>query len=420
MAENNLINDQPELQYQEMKNIANRNPNVKKWAFTGYISPPKEIGDHLSDEALTEIALQALKKVGVSNQNQYRLDIHHSTKQKHIHFLVNRINTQGKCTVKSHDIGKRFGDAVREVCIAKGLRTDVDIGIEKRTEMLKQLVESIKQAHNFEELIKRMNAKGYEVVLSQNEKDGISGMRITKQEDKNSQTEHRKNNSHIFSTTIGKKPLHIIANGNVRGINLDVYSRNEDVMKKAETLRDDSRFTFCFVGRLVGDKGLNELVAAFEQLKKDGVKNIRLLMVGPKEEQLDPLKAETVDMMNGDDDIILCGMQTDVRAYYAASDAFVFPSYREGFPNTVLEAGAMGLPAIVTDINGCNEIITKDVNGVIIPSHSEKALYDAMKYFVENDGKIKEMGVNARRVIETKFEQKMIWAELLKVYKSFD
>ena len=219
---------------------------------------------------------------------------------------------------------------------------------------------------------------------------------------------------------ITKKPLHIIANGNVRGINLDVYSRNEDVMKKAETLRDDSRFTFCFVGRLVGDKGLNELVAAFEQLKKDGVKNIRLLMVGPKEEQLDPLKAETVDMMNGDDDIILCGMQTDVRAYYAASDAFVFPSYREGFPNTVLEAGAMGLPAIVTDINGCNEIITNDVNGVIIPSHSEKALYDAMKYFVENNGKIKEMGVNARRVIETKFEQKMIWAELLKVYKSFD
>ena len=219
---------------------------------------------------------------------------------------------------------------------------------------------------------------------------------------------------------ITKKPLHIIANGNVRGINMDVYSRNEDVMKKAETLRDDSRFTFCFVGRLVGDKGLNELVAAFEQLKKDGVKNIRLLMVGPKEEQLDPLKAETVDMMNGDDDIILCGMQTDVRAYYAASNAFVFPSYREGFPNTVLEAGAMGLPAIVTDINGCNEIITNDVNGVIIPSHSEKALYDAMKYFVENNGKIKEMGVNARRVIETKFEQKMIWAELLKVYKSFD
>ena len=189
MADNNLINDQPELQYQEMKNIANRNPNVKKWAFTGYISPPKEIGDHLSDEALTEIALQALKKVGVSHQNQYRLDIHHSTKQKHIHFLVNRINTQGKCTVKSHDIGKRFGDAVREVCIAKGLRTDVDIGIEKRTEMLKQLLESIKQAHHFEELLKRMNAKGYEVVLSQNEKDGISGMRITKWEDKNTQTE---------------------------------------------------------------------------------------------------------------------------------------------------------------------------------------------------------------------------------------
>ena len=219
---------------------------------------------------------------------------------------------------------------------------------------------------------------------------------------------------------ITKKPLHIIANGNVRGINLDVYSRNEDVMKKAETLRDDSRFTFCFVGRLVGDKGINELTSAFEKLKQDGYEEIRLLLVGPQEEKLDPLKLETIDIMNNDNDIILCGKQTDVRAYYAASDAFVFPSYREGFPNTVLEAGAMGLPAIVTDINGCNEIITNDVNGIIIPSHNEKALYDAMRYFVENDGKIKEMGVNARRVIETKFEQKMIWAELLNVYKSFD
>jgi glycosyltransferase involved in cell wall biosynthesis len=219
---------------------------------------------------------------------------------------------------------------------------------------------------------------------------------------------------------ITKKPLHIIANGNVRGIDIEYYTCNSDVMNRASILRDDSKFTFCFVGRLVGDKGINELIAAFEKLKDKGAHHIRLLMVGPKEANLDPLKRDTIEVMDEDDDIYLYGSQADVRPYYAASDAFVFPSYREGFPNTVLEAGAMDLPSIVTDINGSNEIISDKENGLIIPAHDADALYHAMKYFVENKDEIGRMGTKAREVIEQKFEQKMIWGELLKVYQSFD
>jgi glycosyltransferase involved in cell wall biosynthesis len=86
----------------------------------------------------------------------------------------------------------------------------------------------------------------------------------------------------------------------------------------------------------------------------------------------------------------------------------------------VLEAGAMGLPSIVTDINGSNEIISDKENGLIIPSHDADALYRAMKYFVENNDEIGRMGTKASEVIEQKFEQKMIWGELLKVYQSFN
>jgi glycosyltransferase involved in cell wall biosynthesis len=217
---------------------------------------------------------------------------------------------------------------------------------------------------------------------------------------------------------ITQKPLHIIANGNVRGIDLNYYMRSDDVMAKAQSLRDDTKFTFCFVGRIVGDKGINELITAFEKLKDEKGDSIRLLLVGPKEANLDPLKPDTNEMMDEDEDIVLCGSQTDVRPYYAASDAFVFPSYREGFPNTVLEAGAMGLPSIVTDINGCNEIITNNENGLIIPSHDSDAIYNAMKYYVENKDVIKVMGKKAHDVVASKFEQKMIWGELLKVYES--
>ncbi len=189
VASNCLLSLTAEGQFLEMKTVSDRNTNVKKWALTGYISQPDEIGRELKDEEFVEIALKALDRIGVTENNQFRLDIHNSTKQKHIHFIVNRIDISGKCTVKSHDIGKRFGEAVREICKEKGLLTDVEIGIRKKAEMLKFLMETLKTVDNFDSLILKMKAKGFDVQLSSNIKDGISGMRIVMEKDKNFNTE---------------------------------------------------------------------------------------------------------------------------------------------------------------------------------------------------------------------------------------
>ncbi len=189
VASNYLLSSTSEGQFLEMKTVADRNSKVKKWALTGYISQPDEIGRKLKDPEFSEIATKALKKIGVTENNQFRLDIHNSTKQKHIHFIVNRIDITGKCTVKSHDIGRRFGEAVREVCKEMGFLTDVEIGIQKKALMLKNLKESLKTAKNFDELILKMRAKGFDVLLSTNAKDGVSGMRIVMEKDKNFTTE---------------------------------------------------------------------------------------------------------------------------------------------------------------------------------------------------------------------------------------
>ena len=191
VASNFLLSSKPEEQYHEMKTVADRNPKVKKWALTGYISPPNEIGKILSDAELTETAIEALHKIGVAENNQYRLDIHNSTKQKHIHFIVNRVSIDGKCTVKAHDVGKRFGEAVRQVCQERNLKTDVEIGIEKRASMLKNLTESVQLTMSFDELISEMKNRGYVVQLSKNEKIGVSGMRIILESDINNQTERQ-------------------------------------------------------------------------------------------------------------------------------------------------------------------------------------------------------------------------------------
>ena len=208
---------------------------------------------------------------------------------------------------------------------------------------------------------------------------------------------------------ITSKPMKVLGYGNVRGVDMVRFSRRPEVMAHAEHLRKEGVFTFIFVGRIVGDKGINELVQAFTRLhEKDA--NTRLSLIGNYEANLDPVKAETLDIIHTHTAIEAVGPKygDDLLAYYAASDCFVFPSYREGFPNTVLEAGAMGLPSIVTDINGSREIIEHGVNGVIIPSKDSEALYQAMDQMIVDKEKAAQYAINARPIIEARFEQSFV------------
>ena len=245
VASNYLLSSTTEGQFLEMKTVADRNSKVKKWALTGYISQPDEIGRKLTDLEFSVIATKALEKIGVSDKNQFRLDIHNSTKQKHIHFIVNRIDVSGKCTVKSHDIGRRFGEAVREVCKEKGFLTDVEIGIQKKALMLKNLKESLKTAKNFDELILKMKAKGFEIQLSTNVKDGVSGMRIVMLKDKKPNTERIYKAGYKLSEITNKlkmKDINAIFNEN-KEKKLDgetIFSKNSNLENNGNQLKINS------------------------------------------------------------------------------------------------------------------------------------------------------------------------------------
>ena len=216
---------------------------------------------------------------------------------------------------------------------------------------------------------------------------------------------------------ITKKPLKVLGHGNVRGIDLEHYNPElPEVKAEAAKLRKDGVFTFVFVGRLVGDKGINELVGAFERLHKE-YPATRLLLVGPEESNLDPLKPETLAKIKENPSIEAVGSQPDVRPWFVAADVLVFPSYREGFPNVVIEAGAMGLPSIVTDINGSREIIIEGRNGIIIPARDEDALYQAMKQMVDNPDQLKSMASEARPLIASRYEQSYVRRCLKEYYK---
>ena len=216
--------------------------------------------------------------------------------------------------------------------------------------------------------------------------------------------------------------LKVLANGSSNGIDTDYFNpanftieENKNLRKRLQLAEDD--FVFVFVGRIVADKGINELISAFDSYNKMDSK-AKLLLVGDYENELDPLHPGTLEVINNNPAIVSVGFQSDVRPYLAISNVLVFPSYREGFPNVVMQAGAMGLPSIVSNINGCNEIIIEGKNGMIIPVKDSKAIFDKMKFFHESVASYQIQQSNSRIMISERFAQNVVWEALYNEYQS--
>jgi glycosyltransferase involved in cell wall biosynthesis len=215
--------------------------------------------------------------------------------------------------------------------------------------------------------------------------------------------------------------LKVLANGSTNGINTTYFSNDHFSFAQKEELKarydiQDTDFVFIFVGRLVTDKGINELIAAFKKLKINHP-TAKLLLVGPLETELDPLLPQTLEAIENVKQIKAVGYQQDVRLFFSISYCLVFPSYREGFPNVVMQAGAMELPSIVSNINGCNEIIVPHQNGVIIPTKDEKTLLEVMIELMENKAYYEQLREYARPMIVNRYEQQVVWQAILKEYQ---
>ena len=216
--------------------------------------------------------------------------------------------------------------------------------------------------------------------------------------------------------------LKIIGQGSSNGIDTGyfsdtLFSTEEILQKKKELKISETDFVFIFVGRIVTDKGINELVEAFVSLQKEKP-NCTLLLVGPFEDTLDPVLPTTKKLIESHPKIISVGYQQDVRVFFALSDVLVFPSYREGFPNVVMQAGAMALPAIVSNINGCNEIVTHNKNGLIVPTKDVTSLFKSMQALIANKERFLALKANARNAITSRYERQKIWELLQEEYES--
>jgi glycosyltransferase involved in cell wall biosynthesis len=226
------------------------------------------------------------------------------------------------------------------------------------------------------------------------------------------------------SLGVSDRKMKIIGKGSSNGINSAFFARTPDLEIERQRLREQhgigpADIVFSFVGRIVRDKGIGELIRAFRTIENNARdQRVFLLLVGPFEQELDPLDAEDYAYLHNNKNVILAGFQQDVRPWLVASDVFVFPSYREGFPNVVMQASCLEVPCIVSDINGCNEIVQQGESGLIVPVKDADALCRAMERMADDPALRKRFATAARNHVVSSFDQRYVWTELQNEYKT--
>ena len=169
-----------------------------------------------------------------------------------------------------------------------------------------------------------------------------------------------------------------------------------------------------YVGRLVGDKGLVELNDAWRSLR-DEFPAASLLLVGPREGR-DAVPDRVRQEWEADPRVVLTGAVDDVAPYYKAMDLFVFPSYREGFPNAPMEAACMGLPVVTTTATGCRDAVVDGQTGTLVPTRDAGALAVAIRAYLGNPDLRRRRGEAGRARVLRDFRREVIWEALYREY----
>ncbi|MEJ7582506.1 MAG: glycosyltransferase family 4 protein [Acidimicrobiales bacterium] len=204
------------------------------------------------------------------------------------------------------------------------------------------------------------------------------------------------------------------------GIDLDRFDRARADPRAVVALRRELGYgpdeVVCgVVGRLVWEKGYREVFAAAARLRTEAP-NLRILIVGPVEAR-DAIPQTELDRVAALGNVAFLGLRDDLEDLYAAMDLYVLASYREGFPRSAMEAAAMGLPLVVTDIRGCRQVVDHGVNGIRVPARDATALARAMTLLGDDAGMRRRMGTASTAKAQREFDQQHVIDTTLHAYE---
>lgn len=212
-----------------------------------------------------------------------------------------------------------------------------------------------------------------------------------------------------------EKKSAVIWNGSASGVSLEKFDiRQKELWRKQIHSRlgiGEKDFVYGFIGRINRDKGINELFAAFRRVLQEN-KNAYLILVGtPEKEEL--LDQELYQWAKNEPHVIFCGFSTEVEKYVAAMDVYILPSYREGFGSAVVEAEAMGVPVIISDIPGPRDAMIENATGLVVKKADPETLYEAMERIKSDDALRQKLGQAAYKLATEKFEQTQLMHHIL-------
>ena len=214
---------------------------------------------------------------------------------------------------------------------------------------------------------------------------------------------------HIYSHT---SKLKILGFGSSNGVDFKYFQNSTQINSEGINIKrfrgiEEDDFIWCFVGRIVKDKGIEELIDSFEELLKV-CPNTSLILLG-RFESKNSISPEHKNRLLTNPKIFYFDHQKDLRPYLSISNAFCFPSYREGLPDSLLQAATFNLPAVTTDINGCNEIIQNEVNGLLVKPKDKDDLLAKMIRLQQDNVLLERMSVNTRSIIKKRYDQETVW-----------
>ncbi len=214
--------------------------------------------------------------------------------------------------------------------------------------------------------------------------------------------------------------IRVVLGGSGNGVDAQVRfrpsaGRARGRAKRVELGIPESCEVVGFVGRLVRDKGVVELATAWSRLRAERP-DAHLVLVGPAEPE-DPVPPEILRALEADPRVHLLGFTEDTPALYEAFDVVALPTYREGFPNVLLEAAAMELPVIATEVDGCVDAVAPGETGVLVPARDARALGDAIAAYLADPALRRAHGLAARARVETSFEQRRLWEAIEAIYR---
>lgn len=225
----------------------------------------------------------------------------------------------------------------------------------------------------------------------------------------------------IKNVNIPSKKIKVLGSGSSNGVDTKDFNLTPELYESSKAFKTkynlNECFIFTFIGRIVKDKGIQELIDAYVRLSSE-VKNIKLVLVGLEEPLTDPISKSSRAKLKNNKGIVCTGYMDDVRSSLVASDCLILPSYREGFPNVVMQASCMNVPSIVSNINGCNEIIQDGRNGLLVEPKNTDDLYYAMQRLESDRTLLNHLAGKSRDLIIEKYDREKFQEIILSEYLS--